>query len=627
MGTSITDAQLGVWNATAMEFPRDLCVPQLVGKQAAARQDAVALVADDETLTYLELDSRANQVAHYIHTLGAGPDVLVGLCVERPISMVVGALGILKAGAAYVPLDPGYPAERLAFVLNDAQTQVLVTEQRVLERLPGGATHIVALDTQRSEIARESSHAPAIEVSPRDLAYVIYTSGSTGQPKGVQITHESLLNLVFWHQRAFGVTSADSATQLASPSFDAAVWELWPYLTAGARVYLPDKYTKLAPEALRDWLVRHGITISFLATALAESVMRLDWPPETALRVLLTGADTLQRYSPPTLPFMLVNNYGPTECTVVATSGRVVADAQRTTRPSIGRPIANTQVYILDDSLQPVPEGLIGELYIGGVGLARGYLNRPELTAERFIRNPFSAAPGARLYRTGDRGYFLSDGQIAFVGRTDEQIKIRGYRIEPGEIVAALNCHPAVQTSIVVAREDIPDEKRLVAYVVPAAGPRPTPAALHEFLATKLPDYMVPVVFEFMEALPLTPNGKVDRSALPAPTAAYRIRSASFTGPRTPIEEGLATIVATLMGLDQVSIYDNFFLLGGHSLLGAQIIARVHEAFGVDLPLHSLFNTPTVAQLAAEIEGLILAMVVAMDDDEVHVRLGTRTPG
>jgi amino acid adenylation domain-containing protein len=615
--------------ATRQDYPRGASVPQLVAAQAVATPDAVALVAQSgaarSVLTYRELDTWANQVAHRLRALGVGPDILVGLCLERSAALVVGALGILKAGGAYVPLDPAYPPERLAFMLHDAQTPVLVTQQRLAERLPAGPWRVVTLDGDGPQTARACPEPAAGAPAPAHLAYVIYTSGSTGQPKGVQITHDSLLNLVFWHRRAFTVTTADRATQLASPSFDATVWELWPYLTAGASVYLPDEETRSTPARLRDWLVAQGITISFLPTALAEGVMALEWPPQTALRILLTGADVLHHYPSPDLPFVVVNNYGPTECTVVATSGPVPPTAHVSgpaRPPSIGRPIANTEVYILDDHLQPVPTGTPGELHIGGAGLARGYLNRPALTAEKFIPNPFSAQPGARLYKTGDRACFLPDGQIAFLGRIDDQIKIRGYRIEPHEIVAALNRHPAVQMSCVVAREDTPGDKRLVAYVVPTPGAQPAASALRAFLATQLPDYMLPTAFVWLEALPLTPNGKVDRAALPAPDAATTAGDGAFVAPRTPVEQRVAGIVAGLLGLEQIGMDDNFFLLGGHSLLGAQIIARVSDSFGVDLPLHTLYAAPTVAALAAEIERVVLATLDEMSDDEIQRLLG-----
>jgi amino acid adenylation domain-containing protein len=615
--SEIERQQLVTWNATQQDYPRDLCVPQLVAKQAAVTPDAVALVAGDEKLSYSELNRRANQLAHYLRALGVGPNVLVGLCVERSLDMVVGLLGIIKAGGAYVPLDPAYPSERLVFMLEDACAPVLVTQQRLATHLPTLGTRVVCLDADAAVLGQQSVADPISEVATDDQAYVIYTSGSTGQPKGVQITHNSLLNLVFWHQRAYEVTSSDRATQLTSPAFDATGWELWPYLTIGASVYLPDEDTRAAPALLRDWLVSHRITITFLPTPLAESVMFLEWPPTTSLRLLLTGADTLHHYPPPGLPFALVNNYGPTEATVVATFGRVPPVVHADGPPSIGHPVANTQTYILDENLQQVPIGVAGELYIGGSGVARGYLNRPELTAERFIPNPFSDEHSACLYKTGDLARYFPDGQIAFMGRTDHQIKIRGYRIEPGEIVSVLNGHPAIQTSFAMAREDTPGDKRLVAYIVPVPGAHLTASSLQDTLVTRLPDYMLPAAFVRLEALPVTPNGKVDRNALPAPDVTNIVRDEVTVAPSTPTEERLVGIVATLLGLEQIGIDDDFFMLGGHSMLGTQLVVRIADTFGVDLSLHTLFESPTIRQLSAEIERRIFARIEAMSDEEV----------
>ncbi len=611
---AIERQQLAKWNATQQDYPRDACIHQIVSKCASTTPDAVALVASDQLLSYRKLNQRANQLAHYLQALGVRPNILVGICVERSLDLVVGLLGILKAGGAYMPLDPSYPSERLSFMLEDAQAPVLVTQQHLARRLDTKKAHVVCLDTEAIALSEQSTLDPTSTVTIDDLAYVIYTSGSTGRPKGVQITHDGLLNLVFWHQRAFAVTPFDRATQLTSPAFDATGWELWPYLTAGASVYLPDEDTRVSPPALRDWLLKHSITITFLPTALAESVMTLDWPSTTSLRLLLTGADTLRHYPSPTLPFRLVNNYGPTEATVVATYGHVPPTEHSDGRPSIGRPIANTQTYILDEHLQQVPIGEPGALYIGGVGLARGYLNRPELTNEKFIPHPFSSEPGARLYKTGDLARYMPDGQIAFMGRIDHQIKIRGYRVEPDEIISVLNGHPAVQTSLVVAREA--GEKHLVAYLVLVPGAYVTASSLRETLMTYLPDYMIPVAFVQMDALPLTPNGKVDRAALPAPDVANTIQEEIITAPSTPTEEHVAGIVTALLQLEQVGIDDNFFMLGGHSLLGTQIIARVAETFGIELPLRSLFEVPTVRLLAAEIERLIVARIEAMSDEE-----------
>jgi amino acid adenylation domain-containing protein len=607
--------QLAAWNAaTQQDYPRDMCVPQLVAMQAAVTPDAVALFACGQMLSYRELNQRANQLARYLQTLGVGPNVLVGLCAERSLDMVVGLLGILKAGGAYLPLDPNYPTERLSFMLVDAHAHVLVT-QRALARLATQGTQLVCLDTDASIIARQSVVDPLSEVAIDDLAYVIYTSGSTGRPKGVQITHESLLNLVFWHQRAFAITCSDRATQLTSPAFDATGWEVWPYLTIGASVHLPDDETRALPTSLRDWLVSQRITLTFLPTPLAESVMFLEWPATTSLRFLLTGADALHHRPPSNLPFPLINNYGPTETTVVATSGRVAPALLAHGVPSIGRPIANTQTYILDGHLHQLPAGMTGELYIGGAGVAKGYLNRPELTAERFIPDPFSDEPDARLYKTGDLAQYLTDGQIAFIGRSDHQIKIRGYRIEPGEIEYVLNQHPAIQKCVVVAIEDILEGKRLVAYIVLAPGAHTTTSALHDSLKKYLLDYMIPTVFVVLEAFPLTLNGKLDRVALPVPNATNTLGDGTTSAPRSPLEKQLNGMITTLLKVDRVGLDDNFFMLGGHSLLGTQLIARLAEAFDIKLKLRALFEAPTIRLLASKVERQIIERLETMSDE------------
>lgn len=621
----ITEAerqQLMAWNATQQDYPRDVCVPQLVANQAAATPGAIALVANGHAITYRELNRQANQLAHYLQSLGVGPNVLVGVCLERSLDMVVALLGILKAGGAYVPLDPTYPPLRLAFMMEDTQASVLITRQRQAARLPAHNVQVVCLDSDAAVLAQQSTADTTPTPTSTALAYVIYTSGSTGQPKGVQITHESLLNLIFWHQRVFSVSPEDRATQLAGPAFDATVWELWPYLTIGASVYLPDEDTRVTPLRLRNWLIEQQITITFLPTALAEGVMALEWPMQATLRYLLTGADTLHRYPSPDLPFTLVNNYGPTENTVVTTSGPVPPTKRLDALPSIGRPIANTQVYILDEQLRQVPIGEIGELYIGGASLSRGYLHRPDLTAERFIRHPFSDEPGARLYKTGDLARFLPDGQIAFLGRDDTQIKIRGYRIEPDEIVSMLNSHPAIEASVVtaMASEESAGDKSLVAYIVPASGAHASVTALQEHLRTYLPDYMIPVTFIKLEALPLTPNGKVDRRALPAPSAANTLRddAGTETESYTVVEERVEAIVSSLLRLDRVGLDDNFFLLGGHSMLGTQVIAQMADTFGVDIPLRTLFDGPTVRDLSAEVERLVVAQLETISEEEVQ---------
>ncbi len=594
-------------------------VPQLVAAQAAAVPGALAVMQGKLSLTYRELDQRANRLAHFLQSLGVGPDVVVGLYLDRSLAMIAGALAILKAGGAYLPLDPSHPKERLIVMLKDAKTSILVTGHGMVDALPEHPEHVVALDSEGRLPFTQSSEAPIARARRENLAYVIYTSGSTGQPKGVEISHGALLNLVCWHQRAFRITPDDRASQLSALGFDAAVWELWPYLTAGASVHLSDGVAMNDPEAVRDWLIFQKISICFLATPLAERVMTLEWPKKARLRVLLTGADTLHHYPPRKLPFQLVNNYGPTECTVLATSGTVLPNEHPHRLPSIGSPINNVQVQILNEGMRQAPIGEPGEIYIGGAGLARGYRNQPDLTAERFVPDPFSSEPGARLFRTGDLGRYLPDGQIAFLGRVDEQVKIRGFRVEPAEIVKVLDEHPGVQASTVVAHEVEPGDKRLVAYFVPAAKAQPTHTELRNFIATRLPEYMVPATFVKLEALPLNPSGKVDRAALPAPNAENTLRDSSFVAPRTPIEERLAAMLALLLDLDRVGVEDNFFLLGGHSLLGTQLIARVRDAFGVELSLRTLFDAPTVSKLSAQIEALLLAKLEAMTEEEAQL--------
>src|SRR3984957_7729637 len=618
-------------------------VPQLVGEQARVRPDAPALVAASTTLTYAELDRRANQLAHYLQGLGAGPEKLVALCIERSPDMVVAALAALKAGGAYLPLDPGAPAERLDQTLRDAGAIVLVTTSKLgkANQAVAGmngrmATHsfaVVNLEKDAAEIARCSMEAPALATTGENLAYVIYTSGSTGQPKGVEVTHRNLSNLLQWHLRAFQITPTDRATQLASLGFDAAVWEVWPYLAVGASVHFPEDRLRSHPVALRDWLVAQGITITFLATPLAESMMLLDWPRDGDLRILLTGADTLHRHPSALLPFALVNNYGPTECTVVATSG-VVAPAESSTRPpTIGKPIDNTQILVLDEQKKSVEPGQAGELYVGGASVARGYRNRPELTAQKFVVisrvNPLgvtvTTAEDAvvqeavqehdRFYRTGDLVRPLPNGELEFLGRIDEQIKIRGYRIEPSEIVSVLDASPDVDASAVMALEDGPGDKRLVAYVALAEGAKTTAGALQDLLRQQLPDYMVPATFVRIDSLPITSNGKVDWSALPRPDhrpdQGNVLADDDYLAPRNIVEEKLAAIIAPLLHVERVSVHDNFFFRGGHSLLGTQLLTRISETFGVDLSLLSLFEHPTLAEMSAEIERLIFAKLEA----------------
>jgi amino acid adenylation domain-containing protein len=593
------------WNDIEGEYSRQKCIGELVGERAAANPRALAVRHASISLSYGELEAKANQLARHLLSLGLTHETPVGLCLGHSIDFVVGALAILKAGGAYLPLDPTYPLDRRLLMLKDAGAGFLITDSTQLPYLANGPWKIVSADDHAQAIAQNSTTAPPVLVKSGDLAYLIYTSGSTGLPKAVEITHGSLLNLISWHQRTFGVTAGDRAPFMAAVSFDAAVWEIWPYLTAGASLHLlEDRSIYTAPESLRDWLVEKKITIGFIPTPLAERMIRLEWPADTALRIMLTGADTLHEYPSLKLPFRLVNNYGPTESTVVATSGYVDSANRPAIVPSIGKPIDNIQIYILDEHFQPVPPGTLGEIYIGGSGLARGYRNRPDLTAERFVPNPLSGDPEARIYRTGDFGSYLQDGQIAFAGRADDQLKIRGHRVEINEIVAVLGRHPAVQSNTVVAQEDKQGNKYLVAYIVARPGHDLNSRGLREFLRSFLPEYMVPAMFVRLEKLSLSAHGKVDRHALPVPDAANTLRDEAFTSPRTALETEVGKIITDLLNAPELGVNDNFFLLGGSSFLGVQVIARVREKFGVEVPLRDLFERPSVAELAAQIDEL-----------------------
>jgi amino acid adenylation domain-containing protein len=591
---------------------RPACVHEFVAQRAAENPNALAVSSGHEELSYAELDRRANRLANYLRSIGVERDVVVGLYLDRSPAMVVAALAILKAGGAYVPLDPIHPVERLAFMLRDSSAGIVVSNARLLKGFPSGAWRVVLLDGNAETIAAQSDVPLQAGVGPDDLAYIIYTSGSTGQPKGVELVHAGLSNLVCWQRRAFEVTPADRASAQSALGFDAAVWEMWSYLSCGASLHLAEESIRNDATALRDWILSRRITICFAATVMAERLLRLDWPAESALRFLLTGADTLKMYPSARLPFVVVNNYGPTECTVVSTSGVVPAgnalnQSFMNQAPSIGRAIDGVEIYILDEQQKPVTEAS-GEIYIGGAGLGRGYRNRLDLTAERFVPNPFRTVPGARMYRTGDIGRWLPNGEIAFLGRLDEQVKVRGYRVEPSEISTVLGQHPAVQASLVVSTEDEPGEKQLVAYLVLSPGATVSGTALREYLRQRVPDYMVPSAFVSIPSLPVTEQGKLNRSALPSVNG-NRLSDEAYMPPRTLVEQEMVKILVPLLKLKRVGVNDNFFLLGGHSLLGTQVIARVSETFGVDLTLLKLFDHPTVAEMSAEIENLIMSKV------------------
>jgi amino acid adenylation domain-containing protein len=568
-----------------------------VSTQAALRPDAVAVSGSQGALTFRQLDEESNRLARHIRALGAGAEVPIGLFFERSPPFVVAALAALKAGAAYVPLDPTNPPDRIHAILKDAGAPVLLSHKWMAASLPGGPWTVVDLDVDAARIRSHSGEPLDVDVAGTDLAYLIYTSGSTGQPKGVEVSHSNLTHLIDWHRRAFSITPADRASQISGLGFDATVWETWCHLAAGASLHMIDETSRRSAEGLRDWLVANEITVSFVPPVMAEHLIRFEWPAATALRILLTGADTLHRYPKAGLPFRVINNYGPTECTVLVSSGEIRSDSTPHRLPSIGRPIEDTCILVLDANLQPVAPGERGELCVTGPQVARGYRNSPELTAQKFVMD--NSAPGGRLYRTGDIGYFLPDGELAFCGRLDDQIKIRGFRVEPDEIVARLNEHPEIRNSVVVAR----NESSLAAYVVFLDGSSLSDPALREFLRSRLPDYSIPSVFVRLDSIPMTSTGKCDKAALPAPS---RENMLGGEGDRSAMpqntEERVAQLVSGLLDSRHIDRHENFFMAGGHSMLAAQLLARIRESFGARVTLRQLFEAPTVADLTAVVE-------------------------
>jgi amino acid adenylation domain-containing protein len=633
------------WNDTRTDYPRDLCIHQLFEAQAQRTPDAVAVVFEHEQLTYGELNRRTNQLAHYLRALGVGPEVLVAVCLERSLEMIIGLLGVLKAGGAYVPLDPAYPKERLSFMLKDAEVTVLLTQERLVAELIedrgsksvlspstklrinsaegigdrdsrssilNSRIQVVCLDSGWETIASESGENPINATTPENLAYVIYTSGSTGQPKGVLVSHGSIADYCRSAQRYFELDASDAVLQFASLSFDVSLEEILSTLIVGAKlvgmgtaVWHPAEFHRKISE--------FGLTVLTLPTAYWQELAR-QWAgvpelvPNIQPRLFVVGGDTMlpnglnlwQRT--PVNSVRLLNVYGPTETTITATAFELsprLCENRTFQRIPIGRPLANRETYILDNYGNPVPVGVPAELHIGGVGIGRGYLNRPELTAEKFVPNPFSEELGARLYKTGDLARYLPDGNIEFLGRVDQQVKIRGFRIELGEIEAALDQHPAVREAVVLALEDAPGERRLVAYVVAERELFPTTTDLRSCLKEKLPEHMVPALFVPLDALPLMPNGKVDRLALPVPDRARPELEKAFVAPRDDLELQLAQIWEEVLGVRPVGVRDNFFELGGHSLLAVRLFALIDKRLGRKLPLTTVFQGATVEHLAS----------------------------
>jgi amino acid adenylation domain-containing protein len=591
-------------NESDTQYVRHLCVHQIFEQQVEKSPEAIALVFENTQLTYRQLNQRANQLAHHLRSLGIGTEVLVGIYLERSLEMVVGMLGILKAGGAYVPLDPAYPSERLTFILEDTQTPVILTTEQLQKSLPNYEAQVVCLDSDWKLIAQHNQENPVCEVTDNNLIYVIYTSGSTGQPKGVMIPHRGICNQLYWKQTTFGLTQADKVLQTIPFSFDPSVWQIfWP-LCFGGQLIMARPGGHQDTAYLVKVIAEQQITIIGLVPSLLPAFLEENGIEKCkCLRHFTCGGEALsvelieRFFTQLNLDNVLHNCYGPTEASIDASFWTCQRNTNYALAP-IGCPITNTQIYILDEDLQPVPVGESGELHIGGIGLARGYLNRPELTAEKFIPHPFSSELGARVYKTGDLGRYLPDGNIEFLGRIDHQVKIRGFRIELGEIETTLSQYPTLKQNIVIAREDIPGDKRLVAYIVANAKQIPTQNELRRFLQEKLPEYMVPAAFVFLDTLPLNSNGKIDRRALPAPDISSFSQSTNFVSPRNSNEEILATIWATVLRLEQLGIHDNFFELGGHSLLATQVISRVRQAFSVEISLQVLFENPTIASLA-----------------------------
>ncbi len=602
------------WNNTAAPYPDHSCVHELFEAQVERTPDAIALVFEDQKLTYRQLNQRANQLAHHLQKLGVGPEVVVGISVDRSIEMVVGLLGIMKAGGAYLPIDPAYPSERIVYMLSDAELKVLLTQQKLLPRLPLNGTKAICLDRDWDLIAMEDDTNPIGGATIDNLAYMIYTSGSTGKPKGVMLRHRGLCNLTHSQIQDFAVTPDSRVLQFASFSFDASVSEIFMALLTGATLYLASRDTLLSTPDLIELFQREKITTVTLPPSLLKVL------PTEGLEHLATiisageacTKDIALRWSKGR---RLLNAYGPTETTIGVTSYLVEKIPDECLTIPIGRPIQNTQLYILDQNLNPVPRGVRGELFIGGIGVGRGYHHRPDLTAEKFIPDPFSKVPGARLYRTGDLTRFLPDGTIEFLGRIDHQVKVRGFRIELGEIESALLEHPAMQHAVVLAKPVRPGsaDHRLIAYIVPKPSTTLTSSDLTEFLKAKLPEYSIPSIFIRLDAMPLTPNNKVDRKALPDPDFSSDELAVPYIAPQTETERQLAALWQELLGVEKVGIRHNFFELGGHSLIATQLMSRIREQFQVALPIRNLFESPTVEALARIIDNMRPTATVAAE--------------
>jgi amino acid adenylation domain-containing protein len=598
---------LSEWNETSVEYAGYEKVHQMFERQVERTPDAIALVCEGAYITYRELNYEASRLAHYLRGLGVGPEVLVGLCVKRSLEMAVGVLAILKAGGAYLPLDPAYPKDRLTFMLEDAKLSVLLTQKPLHNRLPETGATVVYIDHDRELFKEQCRENPADLASDDNLVYVMYTSGSTGRPKGVSLSHRSLSNLTRWHTSSF--VSKSRTLQFASPSFDVSFYEMFATWVAGGTLFIAPDELRLDVPGLAAFLSDNRIEKVILPVVVLQQLAEehsFRKQPLMSLREVITTGEQLQ-ITRPVVKFFnafshcsLHNHYGPSESHVVTSYSLTGPPNSWPAYPAIGKPVANSQMYLLDQRLNPVPLGTMGELCIGGVPLARGYLNRPDLTAERFIPDQFSQQPGRRLYKTGDLVRYLEDGNIVFLGRADHQVKIRGFRVELGEVESVLDQHPAVREAVVVTREDIPGNKRLVVYAAAERGQKVAPDDLSAYLRERLPDHMVPSAYVIMEKLPLTANGKVDRAALASTYGPAIAQAEELIPARTPAEELVARVWREALGVERLGINSNFFRLGGHSLLATRIILRLREVFCIEVPVRIMFENPTISGVVKE---------------------------
>ena len=590
------------WNDTRIDYPHDRCIHQVFEAQAALTPDRIALICEQKEMTYADLNCRANQLAHWLRARGIGPDVHVGITVERSLEMLVGLYGIIKAGGVYVPLEPSYPQERLADILEDADISIVLIQAHLRDVVPTRDNQVVCLDSDWDTlIADQSDGNPDCLTTMDNLAYTIYTSGSTGKPKGVMNTHLGILNRLFWMQDMFGLTESDCVLHKTPFSFDVSVWELfWPLMYGATLVVARPEGHKDNDYLVRTINGRQVTLIHFVPSMLELFLQAKDVESCRSLRDVVCSGEALsadlQRRFFAQLGARLHNLYGPTEAAVDVTSWECRRGDTSNVVP-IGRPVANTQIYILDRFMHPVPVGIPGELYIGGVQVARGYLNRPELTAERFVSDPFCDEPHARLYKSGDLARYRPDGTIEYLGRIDHQVKLQGFRIELGEIESLLSQHPAIRAAVVAVYGDTTADKRLVAYLVAQVGAPLSDRNLRDYLKRRLPDHMVPAVFVWLDALPLTPNGKVDRRHLPAPTG-ERASAEAYQAPSSDMERTIAEVWRDVLKIDKVGVEDNFFDLGGNSFLSILAARRLQEALDMDVPVTRLFQYPTVASLA-----------------------------